>query len=273
MQYRSLHKPGDGTDSISVMHEMACARLQSMYLTPEEIDEMFPKSSDFASTHSLIRNIARFSNKECFDPRDKIYSLLSISHDSSDVKVDYNISPIDLAKRTCTRLGTLCPCKAENVESLSRAVGADEWDDQAIFSLTVSPIRIHDGKCSRCNTPINPSLPEDSMKGDMMFIYCLHCANIAMFDDFHICVVRSRERKERNDWRIFSIAKRETYEVSRGIVLQIIHDLGEAVFHVALLRFVHLGRMNGRYAPAQCDECDKMAAKWEFLLKSYCLRS
>ncbi|KAH7077901.1 heterokaryon incompatibility protein-domain-containing protein [Paraphoma chrysanthemicola] len=224
MQYRLLHKSGECPNSISELHDLARAHLQSMS-TPREVIDMFPKPRDYVSTRSLIQNIARFSDKECFDQRDKIYSLLSISHDSSNVEVDYNISPIALAKRTCSRLGHLCPCKAESVESLFRAVGVDEWDDQAIFRLMASPIRIHDGKCSRCNTPINSSIAEDSIKGGMAFIYCLHCANIAKFDDFHICVVRSREQKERNNWRIFSIAKRETYEVSRGIVVQNILEL------------------------------------------------
>ncbi|KAH7077902.1 heterokaryon incompatibility protein-domain-containing protein, partial [Paraphoma chrysanthemicola] len=71
----------------------------------------------------LMQNLADFISKDCLDPRDKIYSLLSISCDVADIAVDYNSPPIALAKTLSERLGLTCICKAASIKLIFKALG------------------------------------------------------------------------------------------------------------------------------------------------------
>lgn len=46
---------------------------------------------------SILGNLAVFRSKDCWDIRDKVYSLLGISHDGSGIKVSYDRPVVDLA--------------------------------------------------------------------------------------------------------------------------------------------------------------------------------
>ncbi|KAH7077897.1 heterokaryon incompatibility protein-domain-containing protein, partial [Paraphoma chrysanthemicola] len=59
---------------------------------------------------TLGQNLGLHLEKACADPRDRVYSLLSISTDGASFEVDYNISTPELAKRVCRTLSNGCPC-------------------------------------------------------------------------------------------------------------------------------------------------------------------
>jgi hypothetical protein len=66
---------------------------------------------------SLLTTLDQFKNKKCADPRDRIYSLLSLcSEGASSIPVDYNIDLDQLAYHVlCSHPGPLCFCLALRV--------------------------------------------------------------------------------------------------------------------------------------------------------------
>jgi hypothetical protein len=68
---------------------------------------------------TLLENILRFRYKQCLDPRDIIYSLLSISQVSLALEVDYDITLADLALRVLRVSGPdVCLCSAKIVNEV-----------------------------------------------------------------------------------------------------------------------------------------------------------
>jgi hypothetical protein len=77
----------------------------------------------------LVELLIYFQNKQCENPRDRIYSLLSLcSGDGRDVEVKYDDSIADLAYRALVRCEkSLCICAAVEV---AHALGMDEPSSQ-----------------------------------------------------------------------------------------------------------------------------------------------
>jgi hypothetical protein len=67
-----------------------------------------------SKTETLLHLLEKFPDKQCSDPRDRIYSLLSMTNgDFSNLQVNYNISRVELAAQVLTRSGnSLCLCTA-----------------------------------------------------------------------------------------------------------------------------------------------------------------
>ena len=67
-----------------------------------------------STRHNLLKLLVEFDKQQCENPRDRIFSLLSLcSGEGKDVQVDYRLSTIDLAASvlsTCAR--SLCICSA-----------------------------------------------------------------------------------------------------------------------------------------------------------------
>jgi hypothetical protein len=71
----------------------------------QEYTERFDRSSspalfeilDRKEHCTLLENLWRFQDKQCFDPRDRVYSLLSISQVDAGIVVDYSQSIAKLA--------------------------------------------------------------------------------------------------------------------------------------------------------------------------------
>jgi hypothetical protein len=51
------------------------------------------------ASYRLIKNIDIFHRRKCADARDRIFSLISISRDGADLRVDYQCSPLELIQR------------------------------------------------------------------------------------------------------------------------------------------------------------------------------
>jgi len=66
---------------------------------------------------SLISILRIFCNKQCFNRLDRVFALLGLYDDGSDLKVDYDISNADLAKRVlraCSNSFCLCAIRLLN---------------------------------------------------------------------------------------------------------------------------------------------------------------
>lgn len=93
-------------------------------LSPPAIRTLSPKQTRTLKGRSLIYLIDMF-DKACHDRRDRIYSLLALCGDGSDLRVDYNSSLVTLAKKTlrsCKR--SFCLCAIRIVE-FATMVGED----------------------------------------------------------------------------------------------------------------------------------------------------
>ncbi|KAF2833863.1 hypothetical protein CC86DRAFT_311993, partial [Ophiobolus disseminans] len=71
-------------------------------LTQQHLD--FRRQYPRADSIGLFRLLSTHGHKRCSIPRDRIYSLLAVCHDASDVEVNYKISDRDVARnvfRSC----------------------------------------------------------------------------------------------------------------------------------------------------------------------------
>ncbi|KAF2828670.1 hypothetical protein CC86DRAFT_196403 [Ophiobolus disseminans] len=64
------------------------------------------------SHHTLVYNLLRFHEKQCFDPCDRVHSLLSVSQVGKKFNVDYGILPFRLAQTICAHIERICICDA-----------------------------------------------------------------------------------------------------------------------------------------------------------------
>jgi len=84
---------------------------------------------------SLIHLLDHYREKQCLDPRDRVYSLLSLaSCNGSNLEVDYHISRVGLAAEVLQRCeGTLCICTAILVVQTLELGDADFLRSQPCF--------------------------------------------------------------------------------------------------------------------------------------------
>jgi hypothetical protein len=95
---------------------------------PRAIETLRPSAKQKLKGRSLIYLIDQFEDKDSHDPRDKVYSLLALSGDGSELQVDYNSSIETLAKSTlrcCKR--SFCFCSLRVVAS---ALGLGDYYHQ-----------------------------------------------------------------------------------------------------------------------------------------------
>lgn len=92
--------------------ELDFALLQSQFhVLPPAITALLPGATRTLKGRSIIHLLDTFDFKDSYDRRDRIYSLLSLCGDGSDLQVDYNCSINTLAQSTlqcCRRSFCLC---------------------------------------------------------------------------------------------------------------------------------------------------------------------
>lgn len=80
--------------------------------------------SEFRGTGDLIQLLEWFYDKQCTDPRDRVYSLLSLCSEITQIPVDYGISLNNLVMRVLrSHIFPPCVCTAAIV---SKAVGLEQ---------------------------------------------------------------------------------------------------------------------------------------------------
>lgn len=91
---------------------------------------------------TLLTTLDQFKNKECADPRDRIYSLLSLcSEGASSIPVDYNIDLDQLAYHVLrSHPGPLCFCLALRIaRQLGLSLGSDAGEETTGFQGADTP--------------------------------------------------------------------------------------------------------------------------------------
>ncbi|CAN9359746.1 unnamed protein product [Alternaria alternata] len=79
---------------------------------------------------SLIYLVQLFFHKECHDVRDRIFSLLALCGEGSDLEVDYEFSRADLIMRVLQACSnSFCLCTANMLDRIVRP----KWSDECVF--------------------------------------------------------------------------------------------------------------------------------------------
>jgi hypothetical protein len=89
---------------------------------------------------TLLENISRFRDRQCHDPRDLVYSLISISRDGHLIKVNYDTSLVTLAQSVLSLYeDRLCLCSVTVVAQnllVGRKLTKSEADQDFIKSIS-----------------------------------------------------------------------------------------------------------------------------------------
>jgi hypothetical protein len=130
---------------------------------------------------TLLENIWRFRHKICLDRRDIIYSLLSISHVSRNLNVDYSTGSADLALRVLHVLGPdLCLCSAKVLQLVMNYLDGPWIESDYPFvalDLFRSSSTLSDNTCPSCRE----TLAEEHVyhnpysRSPQIRVYCLGC--------------------------------------------------------------------------------------------------
>lgn len=126
----------------------------------------------------LLRNLALFWKKGCADHRDRVYSVLSISSDASEIKVNYQDSEPELALQVLRRYEKhFC---LRHAQLLFRALDLlEENINQHFASFWAHKVPLKTNTCGRCQQPIDLILPNTHRPSDNetwhKYIYCLRC--------------------------------------------------------------------------------------------------
>ena len=146
---------------------------------------------------SLLDSLAAFRDKECENPRDKVYSLLSTCNDTNWLKVNYNISKGSLAidvMRNCTK--KFCLCVAEVV--ISAIFSEEPISPLHVASFQGEKIPSSAPKCIACQESLDAYSIEESFKDAKLFCFCLSCkhGNLNRSDNYsihygHLLIVKS----------------------------------------------------------------------------------
>jgi hypothetical protein len=126
---------------------------------------------------SLIYLLQLFSEKDCGDRRDRVFSLLGLCGEGSDLEVDYDISHDELAKRVLQACGkSFCLCAVGILDrALHLAEPGPAGIEQQFFRISPSrPNKLYlDRKNSllettnrkevKCGNPLDIEMPIDEM--------------------------------------------------------------------------------------------------------------
>jgi hypothetical protein len=129
---------------------------------------------------TLLENLWRFRDKQCFDQRDRIYSLLSISQVDAGIIVDYSQS---IAKLAITVLWSLkndfCLCTAKMVLQTLGVEGSSFANElPTMVELRFSPPSWDEfpGKCPCCTESISLNYVFNNiLRSRERYVYCLSC--------------------------------------------------------------------------------------------------
>lgn len=189
---------------------------------------------------SLIDNLFRFERKECSNPRDQIYSLLSISRNGPVINVRYEISTFDLAKTVCGTIKRLCLCIERHFDWIFSVLGVNRYDMGLLMELSMYPPRMESGSCDRCSAVVDAeSLREDYCLDNACF-YCLACSHSADISYGHILLVRKHHTGDQNSWHIFWLVRGTITRLDEGIALRTMGADGSVTFDVTSSCFFRL---------------------------------
>jgi hypothetical protein len=209
------------------------------------------------TTLTILDNLEKHHSKQCSDPRDKVYSLLSISRDGHLFTVDYRTSAFRLAKIVTARRGNICLCADKDVETIVNAMklsqGATrQFKHEPFFELRVSPRKKQTG-CDNCNLRIDENVVDKNSTSDSSWVYCLNCSHTRTVRPWHIIVTRTSDPSI--SFVNLQDGAREQY-VAIGMSLERLNHKGNAVFHVSLSRFQMLTQEGQDFYYCTCKEAE-----------------
>jgi hypothetical protein len=156
-QLRKLGRPEDDFNKLRIL-----------------LDSVITKSQ----SSTLIENLERFRNKQCSNPQDHVYSLLSISRDGEKIQVDYCCPLGELAQNVLGLTETdICLRRAIVVlQSLQLHKNLSALDARTPFIQAEGTVLSHhDEPCQQCGEGGKlSSLLSTSIVSDIRRI-CLHC--------------------------------------------------------------------------------------------------
>ncbi|KAF1843712.1 uncharacterized protein K460DRAFT_433433 [Cucurbitaria berberidis CBS 394.84] len=135
-------------------------------------------------SRTLLESLWHFRGKECANPQDAVYSLLSICHDGHSLTVDYSVSMVQLALNVLKIYQQdLCLCRAKIVlQALTIDFAITDRDSSFISDADRPFAEIHLPKlpvdtryCDRCNGNIRLAHLRQSYPISQMYVYCLGC--------------------------------------------------------------------------------------------------
>jgi hypothetical protein len=127
----------------------------------------------------LIENIELFRHKECLNLRDRIYSILSVSSNGTQLSVDYECSLVELARSTL-RIDEIDIClHRASIVLEALQINHDIYDIEAplpVITLDGRTALRHAAPCPQCGEDTSISSPKMSTSTAMKTRYiCLHC--------------------------------------------------------------------------------------------------
>lgn len=152
-----------------------------------------------SQTWTLLNHLSMFRDKGCTNPRDKVYSLLSVCRDTEWLKVDYNITKGRLAIDVMRNCDGFCLCVAEvTLSAMFTEEPLSALHFAAFEGVEVSPCA---PTCAGCHEWLDVEFVEEELGDAMMFCFCLTCQHGA-FDGGdvvpirygHLVIVRSKSR-------------------------------------------------------------------------------
>jgi hypothetical protein len=197
----------------------------------------------------LIDNVERFKDKRCSDPRDRIYSLLSISSDGARIKVDYDTSVAELVYALCITDRTPCLCDAKTLDSVFATLEQrDPWNlamaDQPPLKLHVFSTVTHHGRCPHCRTSFRQDeheryLLKNGLEWTDKRVYCLSCSHNPKRVIPHLVLAR---RNTLESVEVFYMAGGDLVKIPTGILLENMDADGNAVFSLSIPVYHELSR-------------------------------
>jgi hypothetical protein len=211
-------------------------------------NELWQPVQQTIETHynsSVAENMHRYRRKQCSDPLDLAYSILSISTDGAGVSVEYGISKLELARKILRLFGhALCLWNTWRVLwSLQLYSCVDKSNRQPFMDIQASMLDAS-STCPDCKMAIDwQDLPEFiPMK---TYIHCLNCEHKAQPNAVvlnfaeHLLLydMNLSESSHVPQWRVYSILAypaRQKKLIEGPRIATINSDGTSATVHVSL---------------------------------------
>ncbi|KAH6858890.1 heterokaryon incompatibility protein-domain-containing protein [Alternaria rosae] len=140
---------------LTIEHHDRRSRIPTHWMVPPRRPSWLP------SKPSLIYVMSEFGYKRCHDIRDRVYSLLALCDDGSDVQVDYNTSVERLARHTlecCGRSFCLCSMRiVHDVLHLGQQLSYGPLEDASSKPFAYMTLPYHQGVLSSRKCTSKPS--------------------------------------------------------------------------------------------------------------------
>jgi hypothetical protein len=181
------------------------------------LDYFAENSSNVVMSASLITNLELFRHKQCSDIRDRIYSLLSVSSDGSQLPVNYDCSIVDII-RSVIGINKRGVC-FQSILFVLQAVQLDgnfSYLDACVplIAMRGSEMLRYPATCHQCGEDISTIRHKVSASALSRSRYvCLHCNHFGtprssgvheISHSGHLCVIQDKVAEENCDnWHLF----------------------------------------------------------------------